>query len=479
MDVSNCLYDPAEEISLPEFHRKYLKSLPMLVVVLGGYDGTTEYDDTPSDTIIRYNNYQSVRRGLALDPKTRRNYISIPLISKYKFNVIKSVATKKEDHTLAHILENNPLPVLIQFSESKDIPTEGRNKEGKPYQFLITHVYEEVFIQGNFITDGKIMKQASSFSLCPIISVAPVKGFTDRTQKKFDEYLQKLKQYVHKNTVFSENQCDLSIKELAPDAAEIIDVLNPKDSKSTAASTTPPPPPVRGKSLKKPRDSEEDDDGEAYEVMENPEGEIDTYRVADNPPSYVNDRLCWVKPLSSEPSAEIAGDSKHRDSGELYEPMKDPGDYLEPQKHIESKPVPVKPEDSKPVPTSRLPPKPKKKPEKRQPYENSHPLSDEKEPPVLPPPPPPNKESEGSGEVKCTESKTPCSFCIEEKSIQDIVHVLSLLRLNKYAERFQEEMVDGEILAGLSVEDLQSEFGFSKLEALRLYRYIEKGHVPK
>lgn len=60
-----------------------------------------------------------------------------------------------EDHTLAHILENNPLPVLIQFSESKDIPTEGRNKEGKPYQFLITHVYEEVFIQGNFITDGK------------------------------------------------------------------------------------------------------------------------------------------------------------------------------------------------------------------------------------------------------------------------------------------------------------------------------------
>lgn len=51
MDVSNCLYDPAEEISLPEFHRKYLKSLPMLVVVLGGYDGTTEYDDTPSDTV--------------------------------------------------------------------------------------------------------------------------------------------------------------------------------------------------------------------------------------------------------------------------------------------------------------------------------------------------------------------------------------------------------------------------------------------
>lgn len=51
MDVSNCLYDSAEEVSLPEFHRNYPKSLPMLVVVLGGYDGTTEYDDTPSDTV--------------------------------------------------------------------------------------------------------------------------------------------------------------------------------------------------------------------------------------------------------------------------------------------------------------------------------------------------------------------------------------------------------------------------------------------
>lgn len=268
-----------------------------------------------------------------------------------------------------------------------------------------------------------------------------------------------------------------AIKELAPDAAEISDVINPKDNKSTAASTTPPPPPVRGKSLKKPRDSEEDDDGEAYEVMENPDGEIDTYRVAVNPPSYVNDRLCWVKPLSSEPSVEIADDSKQRDSGELYEPMEDPNDYLEPQKPIEGKPVPEKPEDSKPVPKSRLPPKPKKKPEKRQPYENSQLLSDEKAPPV--PPSPTNKESEVLGEVTCTDSQTACSFCIEEKSIQDIVHVLGLLRLNKYAERFQEEMVDGEILAGLSVEDLQSEFSFTKLEALRLYRYIEKGHVPK
>lgn len=67
---------------------------------------------------------------------------------------IKSVTPLSEDHTLAQVLNSHPLPVLIQFSENQDFPQEGRDKDGKALQFLVTHVYEEVFIQGNFITDG-------------------------------------------------------------------------------------------------------------------------------------------------------------------------------------------------------------------------------------------------------------------------------------------------------------------------------------
>ena len=51
MDVSNCLFDRAEETGLVEFIHKYEKSFPMLVMVTGGYDGATEFDDTPSDTV--------------------------------------------------------------------------------------------------------------------------------------------------------------------------------------------------------------------------------------------------------------------------------------------------------------------------------------------------------------------------------------------------------------------------------------------
>lgn len=51
MDVSNCFYDLVEEISFFEFYWKYLKSLFMFVVVLGGYDGIIEYDDIFSDIV--------------------------------------------------------------------------------------------------------------------------------------------------------------------------------------------------------------------------------------------------------------------------------------------------------------------------------------------------------------------------------------------------------------------------------------------
>ncbi|XP_062599987.1 uncharacterized protein LOC134261576 [Saccostrea cucullata] len=467
MEFDRCLFNPEDEISLPEFYQKYRQCLPMLVVVVGGHNGTTEFDDTPSDTIIRYNKFQSVKRALAQDPKTRRNYISIPVNAKYKFNVIKSISTKnKADHTLAEILDTYPLPVLIQFSESQEIPSEGRNREGTPYQLLITHVYEEVFIQGNFITEGKITKHPSSFSLCPLISVAPIQGFTDRTKKEYDKYLKKLEGYVNKNTVFSESQCNLAIKILKPDADELKDVLQTYQNETTV-SHPPPSIPVRGQSLKKARQEGDDDDGEDYEVMEQPMEEVDTYRVAAaaGTPSYVNDRLCQVKPL-------VAGqDDADDEEGDMYEPMENPDENTTP-----SKPVVIsKPDETPP------PPRPVEKPNVRS---RSLPNTGAPTPKDTTPP-----ARERGHSTSCADEPEHCkkplvtnttnAFDIEEKSIQDIGEVLCRLRLNKYVERFEEEMVDGEILAGLSVEDLQKEFNFSKLEAMRLFKYIEKGHIPK
>lgn len=269
---------------------------------------------------------------------------------------------------------------------------------------------------------------------------------------------------------------------MAPDADEIKDVLNAKEN--SADPGVPPPPPVRGKSLRKPGkpgdETDDDDDGEAYEVMEQPEPEIDTYRIPSDPPSYVNDRLCQVKPMAQ------SADNKDEDSdsGELYEPVEDPdgGEYCEP----------VKMKDDR-GPVFRLPPKPaeRPKPKPKPSYENSSLkqstlTEDEKDlskpanqdSPVLHAEKKVNLQEEQKVE-KTVDSPASGEFNIAEKSMRDIEQVLRVLRLDKYIERFRSEMIDGEILAELNVEDLQSEFSFSKLEAMRLFKYIEKGHIPK
>lgn len=236
-------------------------------------------------------------------------------------------------------------------------------------------------------------------------------------------------------------------------------------------TSQPPPPPARQPSVRKPGNTNDDDD-EEYEVMEQPEEDIDTYTVAsDDKPNYVNDNLCQVKPLPK-------GDGDDSD-GELYEPMEEQVENL-----CVSSPTGVdKPSISiPPRPSIPIPPKPAAKPNVPPPENSSHtskvptPLPRDKHSSSIS-----NEDCPKSPEHKSTDSKIKekSSFDIAEKSIQDIAGVLSLLRLNKYVARFEEEMVDGELLAELTVEDLQSEFNFSKLEAMRLCKYIEKGHIPK
>ncbi|XP_053382835.1 uncharacterized protein LOC123539940 [Mercenaria mercenaria] len=70
-------------------------------------------------------------------------------------------------------------------------------------------------------------------------------------------------------------------------------------------------------------------------------------------------------------------------------------------------------------------------------------------------------------------------FNVNEMSIKEIGENLKALKLGQYAEVFEENQVDGEILASLSVEDLQNELGLKKLEAIRLNKFAISGHVPR
>ena len=70
-------------------------------------------------------------------------------------------------------------------------------------------------------------------------------------------------------------------------------------------------------------------------------------------------------------------------------------------------------------------------------------------------------------------------FSISNLTIDDLAGALKTLKLDKYSEVFRDNDIDGEILSSLTVEDLVKELGMGKLEAVRLHKFAESGHVPK
>ncbi|KAK3577624.1 hypothetical protein CHS0354_013690 [Potamilus streckersoni] len=68
---------------------------------------------------------------------------------------------------------------------------------------------------------------------------------------------------------------------------------------------------------------------------------------------------------------------------------------------------------------------------------------------------------------------------IEHAKIKDVSEALRLLKLDKYIQMFEEEMVDGRMLKSIDGNFLRDEFKFTRVEALRLMNYVKDGHVPK
>ncbi|XP_063418010.1 uncharacterized protein LOC134700561 [Mytilus trossulus] len=84
-----------------------------------------------------------------------------------------------------------------------------------------------------------------------------------------------------------------------------------------------------------------------------------------------------------------------------------------------------------------------------------------------------NKERNNPGES--LETRLPE---IDTMTIADIGRLLHRLHLDSYIQMFADSLVDGVILKEFN-EDILKDFGFSRLEIIRLMKFIQCGHVPK
>ncbi|XP_061188308.1 uncharacterized protein LOC133196428 [Saccostrea echinata] len=68
---------------------------------------------------------------------------------------------------------------------------------------------------------------------------------------------------------------------------------------------------------------------------------------------------------------------------------------------------------------------------------------------------------------------------VNEMDIKEVGDMLKKLGLEKYVPIFKEKWIDGAILSELSIDILHKECSMSKIEAVRLMSYVQKGHVPR
>lgn len=64
-------------------------------------------------------------------------------------------------------------------------------------------------------------------------------------------------------------------------------------------------------------------------------------------------------------------------------------------------------------------------------------------------------------------------------TVYEVTVYLKMLKLDDYINLFKEHMVDGNILLALDINILKEDFHMKRIEALRLIKFANEGHLPK
>ena len=68
---------------------------------------------------------------------------------------------------------------------------------------------------------------------------------------------------------------------------------------------------------------------------------------------------------------------------------------------------------------------------------------------------------------------------VEALKIRELGEWLRELKLEKYVSMFAEQGIDGVLLKELSRQDFKNDFGMSAIEAIKLSKFAQTGHVPR
>ncbi|CAC5418986.1 unnamed protein product [Mytilus coruscus] len=442
-------YDANSEMNLKEYFDKNKTKLPQLAIITGGVYGKTKFDDVASDQVVRLHRYITQKRVMAKRSTTREHVLSIPVNSDLKFQVVKGRNNLGPEENLKTILKNNKLPVYVNFTSSRNIfgpdqrPVTNHRKrilhrlfivgpDGNA-QLLITEEFNEYYLQGHCLLDGYIKPDdTTTIIVIPDITIVTIDGFVDQPKEKFQEYLKKMNEQVKSITKFDDHDFDTEIRII--------------EEKKEA-----------------PKPDPEEDSGEDYDYIEPPmpaprkqsssEEKPKTTSVGRPLPNIPNNKetpsLPPRGPLPATPSNEVP-DKKEQKKNRPYENNN--------VQHVN--PI-VKCEDNEAIYEPDI--------YGDDDYPDGHAVCDMTSPVKSP-------QVDNTQDVNEFSSD---AHDISNKNISDVVEILNKLKLEKYSELFEGDMVDGMTLKNFSEGELKEEYKMRHAEAVRLMNYVRHGHIPK
>ena len=527
-------YDEAKDVNAKEFFSLYRDHFPMMAVVTEGYYGDTPYDSYDTSQVFRIHGYTSQPRVVALDSSEARTqshkYLTIPIETPVKFRVVKGHQTVGDIQQLETIMEQNSLPVLIQPACDKKYQVKVWGNRGYDWKMmgdfgnlLITKRFEERFmmIQCLVTQTLNICEHVNLLALTPDITMAAITGFTKGTgtQEEFQTYMKKLatitgEEMKKKNKNHSYDMkrgnpdwgyCFLSTVSLATGSGGEASEYAPLVPFEEVFPDTGPPPPVPPRTDKATGLEAADQAEVIYEEIDPDNIFDDTATTAKVKPDSVKQVKTYIKtePKRSHRNkgrefAHLEESIKRRienqtQAGSHFKISSRENDQLDTKKAETTGNIEANTEKLQYTKDSR---KGKmtndfdNEPESRyvhlkQSGQGSGYLKVIHDGVKVGH----SQDSKTSSETKTrdTKEKLQSENASKELTKQDVAKMtiaeigesLKALQLDKHVKTFKEQMIDGAIVQDLTMDDFVKEFKLTKLEALRLAKFISTGHIPK
>ncbi|KAK3576937.1 hypothetical protein CHS0354_017612 [Potamilus streckersoni] len=431
--------------SASEFLNKFSNKLPQIVMVTQGFCGEISVDTFDVGQVVRIHTYSKQSRVVAqqIEPNSqlRGRHYSIPLDYPTKFSLAKSRASKQ--YTLKELVESNSLPVEVNFIKDQTVTVGPRTLPTNNLPGLrIIATFEETYLLGNSLVEGMLDPRTIPVPLyLSDLKLAVVTGIKGKPESVWQRYLEELSDQatalvydthygnkdiavyhsdsIHPNSVYAE----VAPREYTNFVYAFMDVnsLEPE--------------------------------GKFYNFVNSESGTRSNLKQSPNPAR---------KSQTPDDQDQIKNHPKSR-------PNTQEGKSTAPDTNLKSSPRVTENisnnEIKVGVATLKADNKDSPK-EKRKVID-----TDTQTEPVT------SRSVVAETQTEPVTSKN--TSHLENMSISDLEKLLEKLKLEKYKTLFHENMIDGALLMEFDSGLLREEFGFTKVEAIRLMKFVKDGHIPK